>query len=74
LTYLIQSKKSGQYFQQGGWTQESRWAQAYSDIAKAMTACLRHELHDVELVLCFGSEAGRNYSLQLSLPETLVCG
>ncbi|HZR18995.1 MAG TPA: hypothetical protein VFE51_17030 [Verrucomicrobiae bacterium] len=74
MTYLIQSKTTGQYFQPGGWTHESRRAQEYSDIAKAMTACLRHELREVELVLCFGSEVGRNYSLQLSLPETLVCG
>jgi hypothetical protein len=74
LTYLIQNKKTREYFQQGGWTQDSGWAEEFSDIGKAMLACLSHELREVELVLRFGAEVGRNYSLQLSLPESLVCG
>jgi len=73
LTYLIQNKKTREYFQDGRWTLDSGWADQYSDIAKAMIACLRNDLHDVDLVLRFGLEGGRKYSLQLSLPEPLGC-
>ncbi len=68
LKYLIQNRKTREYFHQGQWTLDSRRAQEYMDVGQAMIACWRHELDDVELVLCFGWELGRNYSLQLSLP------
>ncbi len=69
LKYLIQNPKTREYFHQGRWTLDLRWAEEYSDVAKAITDCLRHNLRDVELVLRFGWEPGRHYSLQLSLPQ-----
>lgn len=63
---------TGEYFQQGRWTLNSDWAEQFSDVAKALVTCLRHDLWDVVLVLQFGLEAGRNYSLQLSLPDRLA--
>jgi hypothetical protein len=72
LTYLIQNKKTREYFHQGRWTGETCWAEEFSDVARALTACLRHELRDVELVLRFGAETGKGFSLHLSLPEQLA--
>jgi hypothetical protein len=68
LKYLIQSRRTREYFQHGHWTLDSRRAQEYPDVGQAMIACWRHGLDDVELVLRFGWEIGRTYSLQLSLP------
>jgi len=68
LKYLIQNRKTREYFHQGQWTLDSRRAQEYTDVRQAMIACWRHELDDVEMVLHFGWEIGRTYSLQLSLP------
>jgi hypothetical protein len=72
LTYLIQHSKTREYFHDGDWTLDSHWAEEFSDLAKAITACLRHELRDVELVLRFGLEFGRSHSLQLAMPEGLL--
>ena len=74
LTYLIQHSKTHEFFHEGNWTLDSRWAQEFSDVAKAITACLSHELRDVELVLQFGFEVGRYCRMQLSLPEPLLLG
>jgi hypothetical protein len=74
LTYLIQHSRTREYFLKGTWTPDSGWAEQFSDLAKAITACLRHDLRDVELVLQFGLEIGRTYSLQLPLPDKLLFG
>lgn len=71
LKYLIQNRKTGEYFYHGQWTLDPRWAQEYPDVGKAMIACMRHRLDEVDLVLRFGWEIGRNYSLQLPLPAQL---
>ena len=71
LKYLIQNRKTREYFHQGQWTLDSRWAQEYPNVGQAMIACLRHQLDDVELELHFGWEARRSYSLQLSLAAQL---
>jgi hypothetical protein len=71
LKYLIQNRKTREYFHQGKWTLDSRRAQEYPNVGQAMIACMRHHLDDVDLVLHFGWEIGRNYSLQLPLPAQL---
>jgi len=72
VTYLIQNKKTREYFHQGRWTVDTCWAEEFSDVARALTACLRHKLRDVELVLQFGGEAGKGFSLHLTLPDQLM--
>jgi hypothetical protein len=72
LTYLIQSLATHEYFQKGNWTLESGWAEEFPNSAKALDTCLRHDLREVELVLQFGIEAGRNYQLRLAVPEWLL--
>ena len=72
LTYLIQHTRTQEYFQKGTWTLDSGWAEEFSDIANAIRVCLNNNLRDVELVLQFGSESGRNYSLHLTLPQQLL--
>jgi hypothetical protein len=72
LTYLIQNPKTREYFHKGTWTLDSGWAESFSDPAQVITACLRHELRNVELILQFGFELGRTCSLNLSLPERLL--
>jgi hypothetical protein len=76
LTYLIQNAKTREFFHQGKWTLDAKWAEEFPDCIKALAACLRHELSDVVLVLQFGLVAGRHCHLQLALPEQLlsVCG
>lgn len=68
MKYLIQSRKTREFFCHGKWTLDLRWAQEYENVGQAMIACSRHNLDDVDLVLHFGREIGRNYSLQLPLP------
>jgi hypothetical protein len=72
LKYLIQNRKTREYFQQGRWTLDLRNAQEYSDVGTAMTECLRHDLRDIEFVLRFGGDPGRHYSLQLPLPQQFM--
>jgi hypothetical protein len=72
LTYLIQNAKTREFFQDGSWTLDSRWAEEFPNCLKALAACWRHGLQDVELVLQFGFEIGQHYRLQLALsPRTL---
>jgi hypothetical protein len=72
LNYLIQNAKTREFFYNGSWTLDSSWAEEFPDSIKALAACLRHGLRDVELVLQFGLEAGHPYHLQLTLPKQLL--
>jgi hypothetical protein len=72
LTYLIQSTKTREYFLNGRWTLDSGWAEEFANLAQAITTCLEHELRDVELILQFGFEVGRLWSLHLTLPKQLM--
>lgn len=74
LNYLIRNRQTKEYFQRGSWTLDLGWAAEYSNVRQAITECLQHELRDVELVLQFGLEAGRPFSLQLSLPQQFELG
>ena len=72
LTYLIQHNETREYFCYGNWTVDGRLAEEFAALDGAIKACLKHELHEVELVLQFGLEGGRTYRLQLPLPETVL--
>lgn len=72
LKYLIQNRKTREYFQHGYWTLELRRAQEFSDVTQAMMACLRHNLDEVDLVFYFGRELGLDCALQLSLPARVT--
>ena len=71
LTYLIQNAKTREFFQHGSWTLDSKWAEEFPDSIKALYACWRHQLRDVELVLQFGFDFGRPYRLHLTLPKRI---
>jgi hypothetical protein len=72
ITYLIQHTVTRDYFQNGTWTAYPGCGEEFSSLAKAMSACLRYGLREVELVLQFGIEHGRKYQIQLPLPERLL--
>ena len=72
MTYLIQKAKTSEFFHNGTWTLNSSWAEEFPDLVRALSACVRHELYDVELVLQFGFEVGRHYTMRLPLPEGLL--
>jgi len=72
LTYLILNPKTQEYFKNGNWTLDSGWAEVFPNPSQAIVACLDHGLRDVELILQFGFEVGRNYTLHLTLPERLL--
>lgn len=72
ITYLIQHTATREYFQNGTWTPCAGCGEEFSTLGKAMAACLRHGLREVELILQFGLENGRKYEIQLPLPERLL--
>ena len=53
---LLKSVKTREYFGDGYWTPDPALAQDFPDAGKAIDACLKHHLTDVELVLQLNAE------------------
>jgi hypothetical protein len=51
-TRLLRCRKTHRYFSGRGWTQDLNQAQTFVDNLEAARACVTHDLHDLELVLC----------------------
>jgi hypothetical protein len=50
---VLRRKKSREYFKDGGWTDNPKEANCFSDAVEVAETCTRYGLNDVELALRF---------------------
>ncbi len=55
---LLRRCGSGEYFKDGGWTDNAAEASSFSDAVEVAEVCARYGLTDVELALQFDTVAG----------------
>ena len=51
-TRLLRCRRTYRYFTGRGWTHDPGQAQTFDDNLEAARACVTHNLHNIELVLC----------------------
>jgi len=55
---VLRRSGSGEYFKDGGWTDNPVEANTFSDAVEVAEICARYGLTDVELALCFDVGGG----------------
>ena len=64
---MLKSLRTREYFGQGQWTLDASQAQDFPDSGKAIDACLKYHLTDVELVLQLDAEPQDAFDTHLRL-------